>query len=123
MNQSRLSLIVPAFNEEKTIPTILDRIFSVLPDVHEVLVIDDGSTDHTFEAAHECSLQEPRVRLFDTNETRAKLQCSALVSPLVAARSSSSKTQTWSMTLCKEVSVATIYVRVRRSVVLDYVRL
>jgi glycosyltransferase involved in cell wall biosynthesis len=72
MNQSRLSLIVPAFNEEKTIPTVLDRIFSFLPDVHEVLVIDDGSTDHTFEAAHECSLQEPRVHLFRHKSNQGK---------------------------------------------------
>jgi hypothetical protein len=44
MDQNRLSLIGPAFNEEKTIANVLDRIFSFLPDVHEVLVIDDGST-------------------------------------------------------------------------------
>jgi len=47
MDQNRFSLIVPAFNEGKTIAKVLDRIFPFLPGVHEVLVIDDGSTDYT----------------------------------------------------------------------------
>jgi glycosyltransferase involved in cell wall biosynthesis len=59
-----LSLIVPAFNEERTIGTVLDRIFQFLPDVHEVLVIDDASVDHTPELSHEYGNRDKRVKLF-----------------------------------------------------------
>src|ERR1700686_2073592 len=64
MDDHKLSLIVPAFNEERTIETVLNRIFRFLPDVHEVLVIDDGSVDRTPELSHEYANQDKRVKLF-----------------------------------------------------------
>jgi glycosyltransferase involved in cell wall biosynthesis len=63
MDDHRLSLIVPAFNEERTIQTILNRIFEFLPDVHEVLVIDDASVDRTPELSHEYTKRDKRVKL------------------------------------------------------------
>jgi glycosyltransferase involved in cell wall biosynthesis len=64
MDDHLLSLIVPAFNEERTIETVLDRIFRFLPDVHEVLVIDDASVDCTPELSHAYSERDKRVKLF-----------------------------------------------------------
>ena len=64
MDEHLLSLIVPAFNEERTIESVLDRVFEFLPDVHEVLVIDDASVDRTTEVSHAYTLREPRVKLF-----------------------------------------------------------
>jgi len=45
-------VIIPAFNEEKNIPTILKDIFSLYPDF-KIVVVDDGSTDATFNTAKE----------------------------------------------------------------------
>ena len=56
-------MIVPAFNEEQTIETVLNRIFEFLPDVHEVVVVDDASADRTLDASYEYSTREPRVKL------------------------------------------------------------
>ena len=64
MDNHKLSLIVPVFNEERTIEIVLNRIFRFLPDVHEVLVIDDGSVDRTPELSHEYANQDKRVKLF-----------------------------------------------------------
>ena len=64
MDDHLLSLIVPAFNEERTIESVLNRIFEFLPDVHEVLVIDDASVDRTPELSHEYGKREKRVKLF-----------------------------------------------------------
>src|SRR5258705_4120157 len=64
INDHLISLIVPAFNEERTIETVLNRIFQFLPDVHEVLVIDDASVDRTPELSHEYANRERRVKLF-----------------------------------------------------------
>ena len=47
---SRLSAIVPAFNEGPRIGAVLD-ILTTYPGFHEVLVVDDGSTDNTEEIA------------------------------------------------------------------------
>ena len=43
-----LSIVVPAYNEEKTIADILERVLKVpLPVEKEIVVVDDGSTDAT----------------------------------------------------------------------------
>lgn len=45
----KLSIIVPAFNEEKTIKTVLENVLSLnLPKIDkEIVVVDDGSSDKT----------------------------------------------------------------------------
>ncbi len=49
-----LSIVIPAFNEEKRLPATLERIANYI-DMSgrktEVIVVDDGSTDHTAEIA------------------------------------------------------------------------
>jgi glycosyltransferase involved in cell wall biosynthesis len=64
MDDHKLTLIVPAYNEEKTIETVLGRIFHFLPNVHEVLVIDDASVDRTPELSHQYGDRDSRVKLF-----------------------------------------------------------
>ena len=46
---TKLSVIIPVFNEQKTIKEIVRRVQSVLlPDIEkEIIVVDDGSTDGT----------------------------------------------------------------------------
>jgi hypothetical protein len=43
-------VIIPAFNEENTLPRVIPSIRLCLPDAH-VLVVNDGSSDRTAEAA------------------------------------------------------------------------
>jgi glycosyltransferase involved in cell wall biosynthesis len=43
-------VFVPAWNEEESLPSVLDELRAELPDV-DVLVVDDGSTDGTADAA------------------------------------------------------------------------
>jgi D,D-heptose 1,7-bisphosphate phosphatase len=45
------TIIIPAFNEEQGLPVVLEKIFSVIDGDYEVIVMDDGSTDHTPEVA------------------------------------------------------------------------
>jgi glycosyltransferase involved in cell wall biosynthesis len=50
---SRDTLVfIPAWNEEKNLPAVLEELAEVLPDV-DVLVVDDGSTDGTARVASE----------------------------------------------------------------------
>lgn len=49
-----ISIILPAFNEEKAIGGVIDDIHSVLKAIqcqYEIIVIDDGSTDDTYDIA------------------------------------------------------------------------
>jgi glycosyltransferase involved in cell wall biosynthesis len=45
-------VFIPAWNEEQSLPAVLDEVRAELPDV-DVLVVDDGSTDRTAEVARE----------------------------------------------------------------------
>jgi glycosyltransferase involved in cell wall biosynthesis len=55
---------VPAWNEEESIPAVLDELRMELPDA-DVLVIDDGSTDRTAEVARK---HGAHVLSFDENK-------------------------------------------------------
>jgi glycosyltransferase involved in cell wall biosynthesis len=45
------SIVVPAYNEEKGLPVVLNKIFHAVDGVCEVLVVDDGSSDGTSQVA------------------------------------------------------------------------
>ena len=61
---SRLTIVIPAFNEEKTVGSVLARIFQCIPTIFEVIVVDDASTDRTADRCREYSKEEKRVRFF-----------------------------------------------------------
>ena len=45
-----LSIIVPVFNERRTVRAVIDRLLTIdLPVAREIVVVDDGSTDGTRE--------------------------------------------------------------------------
>src|SRR5215472_9209598 len=58
----KLSVVMPAFNEKKTIREIVARVRAV-PIEKEILIIDDGSTDGTREILQEIE-KEGGVRVF-----------------------------------------------------------
>jgi len=62
----RLSIVLPAFNEEGNIVKAIDeatRAADRLCADHEVIIVDDGSTDATAALVTEQSQLDPRVRL------------------------------------------------------------
>ena len=43
-----LSIIIPVYNEEKTVCEVLDRVAQVpLSVAKEIIIVNDGSTDHS----------------------------------------------------------------------------
>jgi dolichyl-phosphate beta-glucosyltransferase len=73
-----LSIIIPAFNEEKRLPRALERIREYLAgrprDLQstEVLIVDDGSADGTARIAQEWSERLPGWRLVSNDRNRGK---------------------------------------------------
>lgn len=47
---NKLSVLIPVYNEEKTVTVILERVLALGPVVKEIVVVDDGSKDRTAEA-------------------------------------------------------------------------
>jgi glycosyltransferase involved in cell wall biosynthesis len=58
----RLSVVMPAYNERATIQAILARVEGTAL-AHEILVVDDGSTDGTRELLNSLTAQHPRLRV------------------------------------------------------------
>ena len=69
-----LSIIIPAHNEESRLPGTLEQIFRFLEKqsfLCEVLVIENGSADRTYEIAREFASRHPNLRVVQ-NEWRGK---------------------------------------------------
>jgi len=59
-----LSLIIPAYNEERRLPNTLERVLGFLKTqsyTSELLVIENGSADRTFEVAKAFAEEHPGV--------------------------------------------------------------
>lgn len=68
-----MSVVIPAYNEARRLGPTLDRVTAYLEargGGHEVLVVDDGSTDSTAEIAR--AHPAPAVRLIRQGENRGK---------------------------------------------------
>lgn len=66
MSEPRVSVVVPIFNEEQSVPPLIDAVRQALVDEDqgwELLLVDDGSTDRSAEIARAHSKADPRVRL------------------------------------------------------------
>ena len=75
MNRS-LSIIVPAWNEQSRLPETLRRISQYLAAgdwaFYEILVVDDGSSDGTAQAAQQFALANTGVRVLQNPGNRGK---------------------------------------------------
>ncbi|MCL5257240.1 MAG: glycosyltransferase family 2 protein [Chloroflexi bacterium] len=66
MIDGKLSLVLPAHNEEENISIVVSGALAVLPEVFsdfEVIVVDDGSKDRTPQIADELARQDSHVRV------------------------------------------------------------
>ncbi len=74
MNDS-LSIIVPVRNAEEHLHRQVHQLLELLPDLthdFEIVIVDDGSADHTAEEARELAREYPQLRLIGHNEPRGR---------------------------------------------------
>ena len=60
-----LSIVVPLFNEEESLPLLVDRIVSAMRDTrieYEFILVDDGSRDGTWGAIEALQARHPHLR-------------------------------------------------------------
>jgi len=64
-NSEYISVVVPAFNEAASLPGLmsrLDDVFDAIGEPYELLVVDDGSTDTTWEVLTRSKLTRGKLR-------------------------------------------------------------
>ncbi|OHE74267.1 MAG: glycosyl transferase [Verrucomicrobia bacterium GWC2_42_7] len=66
-----LSVVVPVYNERNTIETVIARIMkqSAVP-IHEIIIVDDGSTDGTREILRK--IDNPKCKIFFHSKNQGK---------------------------------------------------
>ena len=69
----KLSVLMPVYNESRTLPTILKRVLDAPIDLEiEILAVDDASTDGSWEILSDLSSQDGRIRCVRHVENRGK---------------------------------------------------
>ena len=70
-----LSVVIPAYNEEKRLPKTLESIFDYLRKqsyLWEIIVVNGGSNDGTAQVVLEAAARIPNLRLIDNKENHGK---------------------------------------------------
>jgi glycosyltransferase involved in cell wall biosynthesis len=70
---SCLSVVIPAFNEEATLVAVTQRILAV-PHLHEVVIVDDCSSDRTGDIAEELARLSLLVKVLHHPTNRGKTE-------------------------------------------------
>ena len=65
-----ITTIIPALNEEKYIGLCLESLANQTPPPDEILVVDNGSTDHTVEVVEQFGIDHPEISVKLIHETR-----------------------------------------------------
>ena len=70
----KLSIIIPVFNEEKTVEKLIEEVWKVeLPQVEkEIIVVDDGSTDATPEILKRVKNRYPELKVVFKKKNEGK---------------------------------------------------
>ncbi|WP_461830221.1 glycosyltransferase family 2 protein [Aquifex sp.] len=61
-----ISIVIPAYNEEENIPILYERLKKVLENLgedYEIIFVDDGSTDRTYEILKEIAQKDKKVKV------------------------------------------------------------
>lgn len=67
-----LSIIIPAYNEEKNIPLLYSQIKKSVKQKYEIIFIDDGSTDNTFRVLNKLHQKDKSVKVIQFRKNFGK---------------------------------------------------
>ena len=67
----KLSVLIPVFNEERTLETLIERVLAT-PHDKELVIVDDCSTDRTPEILGELAQRHPNIRVLRHAKNQGK---------------------------------------------------
>ena len=63
MIDPKLSIVMPVYNESRTLNEVLRLVFASVTDVFEVVAVDDASKDNSLEILNAYAMNEPRLKV------------------------------------------------------------
>lgn len=63
MKNFKVSIVLPAFNEQENLPVLVDKLVPILKKYsdYEIILVNDGSTDETFAVMKKLHQQNPQI--------------------------------------------------------------
>ncbi len=71
MNSPLLSVIIPVYNAADRLSACVDSILSQAPADTQLILVDDGSTDESFDICNRLAKEDPRVKVIHQTNTGA----------------------------------------------------
>lgn len=74
MEKEKLSIVIPVYNEEKTIAEIIKKVQAVkIPDIiKEIIIVNDYSKDRSFEIITKLSKRYKNIKYYNHKENKGK---------------------------------------------------
>jgi glycosyltransferase involved in cell wall biosynthesis len=66
-----LSVVIPVYNEEKTLIEVIRKVTNI-PNLLEIIIVDDGSTDNTSEIAQSLAAENPLIKYIKQPKNQGK---------------------------------------------------
>ena len=63
-----VSIVMPCFNNAESLSKAIESVLSQSFENYELLIVDDCSTDHSFELMEQASLNDPRIKVLSTSK-------------------------------------------------------
>lgn len=76
--ETMISIIVPLYNEEESIHAVYDQIVKDVKDKHEIIFVDDGSTDTSLEILKQIAKTDIAVRIYSLRRNEGKAEALTL---------------------------------------------
>jgi glycosyltransferase involved in cell wall biosynthesis len=68
----QLSVLIPVFNEQKTVAVIIDKVLSLGELLKEIIIVDDGSSDGTVKVVEGLAAQHNLIKFFALSANQGK---------------------------------------------------
>ena len=76
-----VSALVPVYNEVDTLPVVLNHLYE-LSEIHEVIVVDDGSTD-ALAIFNQSPPRQGKIHLHETNQGKTAPSTPRCLPPVI----------------------------------------
>ena len=68
-----LSVVIPAYNEQSTLAEVVKKVLDI-PNLLEIIIVDDGSTDQTLTIARKLADMYPQIQLIENSKNMGKTE-------------------------------------------------